>query len=235
MARRLAAEGLGTALLLAAIVGSGIMAESLAKGNEALALLCNAAATGAMLIVLITMLAPISGAHLNPAVTLGFALRREIAPRSAALYITVQFAGAAFGTLIAHLMFGQHLLQVASLDRNAPSLWLSEAFATFGLVFAIFGARRVRPDTVALIVGLYIFSAYWFTASTSFANPAVTAARALTDTFTGIAPSGISAFMAAQIAGALLAVPLAAWLFEPVNAADRQPRSALGARDPGSR
>lgn len=212
LGRRLAAEGLGAGFLLAAIVGSGIMAEQLAAGNSALALLCNAAATGAILVVLIAVLAPVSGAHLNPAVTFAFMLRREIAPYVAALYAAAQIAGAIIGTWLAHLMFGQEILQVADIERADPSLWLSEIVATFGLVFVIFGAQR-RPDTVPALVGLYIASAYWFTASTSFANPAVTIARALTDTFSGIAPSGVPAFIAAQIIGALIAVPLSAWLF----------------------
>jgi glycerol uptake facilitator-like aquaporin len=215
LAQRLAAEGIGAAFLLAAIVGSGIMAERLSGGNAALALLCNAAATGAILVVLITILAPISGAHLNPAVTLAFALRRELSPRIAGLYVGAQLAGALFGTWAAHLMFEQRILQVATLERSGLALWLSEGLATFGLVLAIIGARRARPDSVPALVGLYIASAYWFTASTSFANPAVTVARAWTDTFTGIAPSGIPAFMVAQTTGALMAVLLSAWLFEP--------------------
>jgi glycerol uptake facilitator-like aquaporin len=215
LARRLAAEGIGAAFLLAAIVGSGIVAERLSGGNAALALLCNAATTGAILVVLITILAPVSGAHLNPAVTLAFALRRELSPRIAGLYIGAQLAGAVFGTWAAHLMFEQRILQVATLERSGLALWLSEGLATFGLVLAIIGAQRARPDSVPALVGLYIAAAYWFTASTSFANPAVTVARAWTDTFTGIAPSGVPAFMAAQTAGALLAVPLSAWLFAP--------------------
>lgn len=214
LARRLTAEGIGTAFLLAAIVGSGIMAEQLSGGNQALALLCNAVATGAILAVLITVLAPISGAHLNPAISLAFWLRREITLSVAALYVGMQIAGAILGTWIAHLMFAQEVWQIAATERATPQLWLSEAVATFGLVFVIFGAARSRPDTVPALVGLYIASAYWFTASTSFANPAVTLARALTDTFTGIAPGGVTAFIAAQIAGVLIAVPLSAWLFD---------------------
>lgn len=235
LAQRLTAEGIGTAFLLAAIVGSGIMAEQLAGGNAALALLCNAAATGAILVVLITILAPVSGAHLNPAVTLAFMLRGEVAARVAALYAVAQVAGAILGTVTAHLMFGQRVLQIASLERSAPSLWLSEAVATFGLVLAIFGAKRARPDSVPAVVGLYIAAAYWFTASTSFANPAVTAARALTDTFAGIAPSGVTAFIAAQTAGALLAVPLAAWLFDHGKGSLHQAPDNIVAQDPGSR
>lgn len=214
VARRLAAEGIGTAFLLSAIVGSGIMAEQLSGGNVALALLCNAAATGTILAVLITVLGPVSGAHLNPAVTFAFLLRREIAPRVAVLYAGVQIAGAVIGTWLAHLMFGQSLWQVADTMRSASQLWLSEAVATFGLVFVIFGAGWRRPDSVPALVGLYIASAYWFTASTSFANPAVTLARALTDTFTGIAPDGVAAFIVAQFVGALIAVPLSSWLFD---------------------
>jgi glycerol uptake facilitator-like aquaporin len=191
------------------------MAERLSGGHAALALLCNAAATGAILVVLITILAPISGAHLNPAVTLAFALRRELSPRIAGLYVGAQLAGALFGTWAAHLMFEQRILQVATLERSGLALWLSEGLATFGLVLAIIGAQRARPDSVPALVGLYIASACWFTASTSFANPAVTVARAWTDTFTGIAPSGIPAFMVAQTTGALMAVLLSAWLFEP--------------------
>lgn len=213
LAQRLAAEGIGTAFLLAAIVGSGIMAERLAGGNEALALLCNAAATGAILVVLIAVLGPVSGAHLNPAVTLAFALRREIAPGVAALYAGMQIAGAILGVALAHLMFGLDVLQIATTERAGAGLWLSEAVAAFGLVFVILGAARVRPDAVPAVVGLYIASAYWFTASTSFANPAVTLARAFTDSFTGIAPSGVAPFIAAQVLGAMIAVPLASWLF----------------------
>ncbi len=214
LARRLAAEGVGAAFLLAAIVGSGIMAEQLSGGNVALALLCNAAATGAILVVLITILAPVSGAHLNPAVTLAFMLRGEIAFHVAALYAGIQIAGAILGMLSAHLMFGQEVWQIAATERATPQLWLSEAIAAFGLVFVIFGAGRSRPDTVPALVGLYVASAYWFTASTSFANPAVTIARAFTDTFVGIAPTGVPGFIAAQAIGAALAVPLSAWLFE---------------------
>jgi glycerol uptake facilitator-like aquaporin len=214
LARRLAAEGIGTAFLLAAIVGSGIMAEQLSGGNAALALFCNAAATGAILVVLITILAPVSGAHLNPAVTLAFMLRGEIAFRVAALYAGIQITGAIIGTLTAHLMFGAEILQMAATERSGAALYLSEAIATFGLVLTIFGAQRTRPDTVPALVGLYIAAAYWFTASTSFANPAVTIARAFTDTFTGIAPTGVPGFIAAQAIGAALAVPLSAWLFK---------------------
>jgi glycerol uptake facilitator-like aquaporin len=219
LGRRLAAEGIGTGFLLAAIVGSGIMAETLSGGNLALALLCNAVATGAILVVLITVMAPISGAHFNPAVTLAFMLRREIAPGVAVLYMLTQVVGAILGTWVAHFMFSQDILQIATTGRAAPQLWVSEGIATFGLVLVIFGAARSRPDTVPALVGIYIASAYWFTASTSFANPAVTVARAFTDTFAGIAHFGVPAFIAAQIVGALIAVLLSSWLFvRPVGA-----------------
>ncbi len=211
--RSLAAEGLGTAFLLAAIVGSGIMAERLADGNVALALLCNALATGAMLVVLITILAPLSGAHFNPAVTLAMAVRRDIAPVTALAYVVVQIGGAILGTWLAHAMFDQAVLQLSTTGRNGLALCLAEGVATFGLILTILGALRYRPEMIAASVGLYIFAAYWFTASTSFANPAVTIARALTDTFAGIAPQDAPGFIAAQIAGALLATALAPWLF----------------------
>lgn len=211
--RSLAAEGLGTAFLLAAVVGSGIMAERLADGNVALALLCNALATGATLVVLITIFAPLSGAHLNPAVTLAMAVRREIGPGLAFAYVAAQILGAIFGTLLAHAMFDQALLQISGTARNGMALCLAEGVATFGLVLTIFGAIRFRPGMIGASVGLYIFAAYWFTASTSFANPAVTIARALTDSFAGIAPPDAPGFIVAQIAGALLAAALVPWLF----------------------
>jgi glycerol uptake facilitator-like aquaporin len=211
--RSLAAEGLGTAFLLAAIVGSGIMAERLADGNVALALLCNALATGAMLVMLITIFAPLSGAHFNPAVTLAMAVRREIAPGAALAYVAVQIGGAILGTWLAHAMFDQAVLQLSTTGRNGMALCLAEGVATFGLILIILGALRYRPEMIAASVGLYIFAAYWFTASTSFANPAVTIARALTDSFAGIAPQDAPGFIAAQIAGALLATALAPWLF----------------------
>lgn len=213
LSRKLAAEGMGTALLLAAIVGSGIMAERLAGGNVALALLCNALATGAMLVVLVAMLGPISGAHLNPAVTLVMMLRRETAPRQGFAYAAVQVAGAVLGTLLAHAMFGEAVLQVSTKARDGMGLCLAEGVATFGLILTILGMLRLRPEMIAASVGLYIFAAYWFTASTSFANPAVTIARTLTDSFAGIAPGDAPGFIASQIAGALLAAALSPWLF----------------------
>lgn len=213
LARRLIAEGLGTAFLLAAIVGSGIMAEWLAGGNEALALLCNSTATGAMLVVLVTVFGPISGAHLNPAVTLVVAMRREIALAVAGTYVLSQLVGATIGTWSAHLMFGESILQLSTKARDSPALWFAEGVATFGLISTILGTLRWKVDLVPFTVGLYIASAYWFTASTSFANPAVTVARSLTDTFAGIHPAGVPAFVAAQVIGALLAMGFCGWLF----------------------
>lgn len=212
LTQRLVAEALGTALLLATVVGSGIMAERLAGGNGAIALLGNTLPTGAMLAVLITMLAPISGAHLNPAVSLVFWLRRELKGGEMLSYIAVQLAGAAAGVLVAHAMFEVPLLQISLKDRSGLAQAFSEGVATFGLVLTIFLTLRARPQSVAAGVGLYIGAAYWFTASTSFANPAVTVARALTDTFSGIRPDDVAGFIAAQLAGAACAMLLAAAL-----------------------
>lgn len=213
MARRLAAEGLGSAFLLAAVVGSGIMGERLAGGNAAIALLANTVATGAALTVLITVFAPVSGAHFNPAVTLFFALRREIAPRDGALYVLAQLAGAVAGVFAAHAMFAMPILEVSHRLRDGPSQWWAEFVATFGLLLAIAGGLRHAPARVAALVGLYIASAYWFTASTAFANPAVTLARALSDSFAGIAPHSVGGFVAAQLAAVLAVHPFARWLF----------------------
>jgi glycerol uptake facilitator-like aquaporin len=206
-------ECLGTALLLSAIVGSGIMAERLAGGNIGIALLCNSLATGAMLVVLIAIFGAVSGAHLNPAVTLAFLVRRSITAKSSAAYIVCQLAGAVLGVWAAHVMFGEAILQVSTKARIEPGMWVAEALATFGLLLTIFGTLRWKAEAVPLTVGLYITSAYWFTASTSFANPAVTFARAVTDTFTGIHPAGVPAFVLAQLAGALAATALSGWLF----------------------
>jgi len=213
LAQRAFAEWLGTAFLLAAVVGSGIMAAKLSGGNVALALLCNTIATGAILVALILTFAAMSGAHFNPAVTLAFALRGETAWRDAAIYIAAQITGAIIGVWVAHLMFELPLLQLSLTQRSGAGQWLAEAVATFGLLLTIFGVASRTPAAVPYAVGLYITSAYWFTASTSFANPAVTIARSLSDTFAGIAPQDAPAFIAAQIAGALLAVPLAGWLW----------------------
>jgi glycerol uptake facilitator-like aquaporin len=211
--QRLAAETLGTAFLVAAVVGSGIMAARLAGGNAALALLCNTLATGAILVVLILALGPVSGAHFNPVVTLAFLFHRDIGWRAASLYIACQIAGGIVGVLAAHAMFGLPLWQVAQTIRTGPAQWLAEAVATFGLVLTIFCCLRAARDAIPYAVGLYITSAYWFTASTSFANPAVTIARSLSDTFAGIAPSGVAAFIAAQIAGGLAGLLVAGMLF----------------------
>ncbi|WP_291174490.1 MIP/aquaporin family protein [Hyphomicrobium sp.] len=207
--QKLAAEGLGTAFLLAAIVGSGIMAERLAGENMALALLANTLPTSAMLVVLITMLTPISGAHLNPAVSLVFFLRRDIGSRDAMAYVAAQVVGALFGVLIAHGMFEQPLMQVSAKPRSGFAQAFSECVATFGLVTTILLTLRAKPQAVAMSVGLYITAAYWFTASTSFANPAVTIARTMTDTFTGIRPDAAAGFVAAQLAGAIGALVVA--------------------------
>lgn len=210
--RELVAEALGTALLLATVVGSGIMGERLAGGNDAIALLGNTLATGAILAVLITGLGPISGAHFNPAVTAAFLLRREVGGGKAAAYCAVQFVAALGGVALAHLMFDVDVVQFSSKARTGPGQWLSEGVATFGLVATILLTRRARPSAVAAMVGLYISAGYWFTASTSFANPAVTVARACTDTFSGIAPADAPAFLAAQLVGAAAATWLFAWL-----------------------
>jgi glycerol uptake facilitator-like aquaporin len=212
--RRLAAEALGSALLLAIVIGSGIMGERLSGGNTAIALLGNTLATGAGLVVLITMFGPVSGAHFNPAVTLVALLRREIALGDALLYPLVQVAGAVAGVWLAHTMFGEPILQVSTKLRDGPAQMLSEAVATFGLVATILGATRFRPDFTAVTVGLYITAAYWFTASTSFANPAVTLARSLSDTFAGITPGSAPAFILAQCIGALLAALVFGWLLK---------------------
>jgi glycerol uptake facilitator-like aquaporin len=212
LGRRLAAEAVGTALLLAAVVGSGIMAERLAGGAAALALLANTVATGAALVALILAFGPISGAHFNPAVTLAQVARGGVGRREAAAYIAAQVAGALLGVLAAHLMFGEPLFAASTHERSGAAQAFSEAVATFGLLSVIFGCARRQPNAVPFAVGAYITAAYWFTASTSFANPAVTLARAVTDTFTGIRPEDVPAFVAAQLAGAALAATLFRWL-----------------------
>ena len=212
--RRLAGEFLGTALLLAAVIGSGIMGERLAAGNVAIALLGNTLATGAALTVLITIFGPVSGAHFNPAVTLAFAWRREIAWSMAGAYLLVQFAGAIAGVWAAHLMFAEPVLQISAKLRNGSAQGFSEFVATAGLLGTIFGCLRFRPDFVAAAVGLYITSAYWFTASTSFANPAVTIARTLSDSFAGIAPESTPLFIVGQLAAVAAAAPFFHWLFK---------------------
>ena len=207
MIRKLAAEGLGTGLLLVSVIGSGIMGEGLAGGNAAIALLANAIATGCMRYCIITVLGPISGAHFNPAVTLAFALRGEIGVIAAVGYIIVQVAGGVLGVWATHAMFDLPIIQFSeTLHRTGPAQWWSEGIATFGLLFVIFGGLKARPDAVPTLVALYITGAYWFTASTSFANPAVTFARGFSDTFAGIYPSHIAAFVIVQCIAAILSV-----------------------------
>jgi len=210
-AQRLAAEALGTALLVATVVGSGVMAETLTR-DTALALLANTLATGAMLVVLITILGPISGAHFNPAVSLVFALKRDLGPRDATLYAAAQVAGGVAGTLIAHLMFALPLIETSLKARTGAPQWFAEWVATFGLILTILlGIRFARPS-VPWLVGLYITAAYWFTASTSFANPAVAIARSLTNTFSGIRPLDLPGFIAAELVGAICGMAVAARL-----------------------
>lgn len=200
--QKLAAEGLGTAMLLISVVGSGIMGETLANGNVAIALLANAVATGCMLYVIITALGPISGAHFNPAVTLAFALRGDITPGLAVQYVVVQITCGILGVWATHLMFDQSILQSsATIHRSGTAQWSSEIMATFGLLFVIFGGLRSRPEAIPAMVGIYITGAYWFTASTSFANPAVTIARGFSDTFAGIYPGHIGMFILMQLIG----------------------------------
>ncbi|GEO00971.1 MIP family protein [Novosphingobium sediminis] len=210
--RRIAAEALGTLLLLAIVVGSGIMGTRLASGNDAIALLGNTLSTGAGLVVLIHIFGPISGAQFNPAVTLIVWLRREMTAAQALAYTGAQLAGAVLGVLLAHAMFGESMLQVSGHARDGWGQGLAELVATFGLIGTILGVSHARREFTPVAVGLYITSAYWFTASTSFANPAVTLARGLTDTFAGIAPASIPLFIAGQLAGALIALAVFGWL-----------------------
>ena len=213
LAQRAFSEWLGTAFLLAAVVGSGIMAQKLAGGNGALALLCNTLPTGAILVVLISILGPISGAHFNPAVTFVFALKRELTPREALLYVVAQVAGGIVGTVFAHAMFALPLVDASLKMRTGGAQWLAVGVAAFGLVATILSGLKFNRPAIPWLVGLYITAAYWFTASTSFANPAVTIARSLSDTFAGIAPSGVLGFIAAQLVGMLIAVLLGRWLW----------------------
>lgn len=212
--RRLAAEAVASFFLFACVIGSGIMASNLSQGNDAVALLANTIATGAILFVLITMLGPVSGAHMNPAVTLVAALRRDLGSSDAAAYILVQLGFGILGAWAAHLMFDLPALQLSVKPRTGLGQWLGEGIATFGLVLTILGTVRHRPSTVPAAVGLYITAAYWFTSSTSFANPAITVARSLSDTFAGIAPANVPQFVLAQLAGAVLAAAAAACLFQ---------------------
>jgi glycerol uptake facilitator-like aquaporin len=212
LTQRAFCEWLGTAFLLTAVVGSGIMAQRL-TGDGALALLCNTLPTGAILAVLILIFGPLSGAHFNPAVSIGFALRSELPWSDTGTYVVAQVLGGLVGVWIAHLMFELPVWQFSITERTGPGQWLAEAVATFGLLLTIFGCVLRRPDSVPYAVGLYITAAYWFTASTSFANPAVTIARSLSDTFAGIAPAGVGAFIVSQLAGMLVAVGLSRWLW----------------------
>lgn len=213
--RQLAAEALGTSLLLIAVVGSGIMAERLADGNVAVALLANAVATGAALVVLITIFAPLSGAHFNPCVSLYFALRREIPWKIAAMYAVVQSMSAIVGVWAAHAMFAMPIIETSSHLRDGPPLLIAELVATFGLLATIAGGVKYARQSVPMLVGLYITGAYWFTASTSFANPAITLARSFTDTFAGIAPSSVMGFVAAQVLATVVSWLALGWLFNP--------------------
>jgi glycerol uptake facilitator-like aquaporin len=214
LAQRSLAECLGTTFLLSGVVGSGIMAARLSGGNDALALLCNTLPTGAILTVLILTFGPISGAHFNPAVSIALALRRELPTRIAVIYIGAQVIGAILGVWAAHLMFELPPWQVSGTARTGPGQWFAEAVATFGLLLTILGCSARTPSAVPYAVGLYITSAYWFTASTSFANPAVTIARSLSNTFAGIAPAGVAAFIAAQLVGMVAAVVLGRWFWQ---------------------
>ncbi len=213
MTRKLVAELIGTALLLATVVGSGIMGETLANGNDAIALLGNTIATGAILFVLITIFGSLSGAHFNPAVTLVMLMRKDLPLSDAAAYIGVQVIGGLLGVVAAHYMFDMTLLQESTKIRTGPNQWFAEGVATFGLLLTILGTLRARPEAVPMAVGLYITAGYWFTASTSFANPAVTIARSFTDTFSGINPDHILGFIIAQFVGALIAGAISAYLF----------------------
>jgi glycerol uptake facilitator-like aquaporin len=233
LARRLAAEGLGAFFLFATVIGSGIMAEHLSRGNDAVALLGNSVATGAILFVLITMLGPISGAHMNPAVSLVAAARRELRWPDAAGYILVQLAFGILGVWAAHLMFDLPTLQLSVKARTGFGQWTGEAIATFGLILTILGTVRHRPAAVPASVALYIVAAYWFTSSTSFANPAITVARSLSDSFAGIAPANVPAFVIAQLLGAGAAALLAPFLFGRAEPLTRTAGSAADAASSG--
>ncbi len=215
LSKRLAAEALGTALLVATVVGSGVMGEKLAGGNVALALLGNTLPTGAILVVLILAFGPISGAHFNPAVSLVMSLRKEHPWREFWPYTVAQIVGGCIGTLIAHGMFELPLLELAVKSRTGAAQWFAEGVATFGLIVTILAVARFKADAIPVAVGLYITAAYWFTASTSFANPAVTIARALTDSFSGIAPGDVPMFIVAQLAGTLAGLGVMSWFFSP--------------------
>ena len=233
LSRRLAAELLGTAFLVATVVGSGVMAETLAGGNMAVALLGNTLATGAILVVLIAMLGPVSGAHFNPAVSLVMLLGREMSARVFLGYFLAQIAGGILGTLMAHAMFDLPLLQTSQHVRQGPAQVLSEVVATFGLLATILGCRRSRPEIIPVAVALYVVAGYWFTASTCFANPAVAIARSLSDTFAGIRPVDVPWFILAELAGAVCAAGFSRWLLAPEPATAATPWS--GQTDPASK
>lgn len=221
-AQELGAEALGSFFLFVTVVGSGIMAENLADGNVAIALLGNTLATGAILFVLIAILAPISGAHFNPAVTFVMVLRKELTPKVGVLFVIAQLIGGLIGVWAAHVMFEMPVFQLSEKTRTGGGQWLGELIATFGLLFTILGTVRFRPEWVAPAVGLYISAGYWFTSSTSFANPAITVGRAFSNSFAGIAPMDVAGFVAAQFVGAALAWLLARWLFDPAPGAQTQ-------------
>ncbi len=214
MARKLFSEWLGSFLLVAVVIGSGIMADRLSGGNVAIALLGNTIPTGAILVVIILVFGPLSGAHFNPAVTLAFALRRDIEKTTALLYVLAQVIGGISGAMVAHIMFELPLLEASDTARSGVSQWVAEFVATFGLVATIFGCLKARPEAVPYAVGLFITAGYWFTSSTSFANPAVTIARTMTNTFSGIAPADAPAFILAQLIAASVAVVVFGWLLE---------------------
>jgi glycerol uptake facilitator-like aquaporin len=222
LARRTVAEFLGTAFLVAAVIGSGIMADRLSNGNVALALLANTIATGAALVALIAAFGPISGAHLNPVVSLMDALEKGLSWRETPFYVSGQILGGIFGTVVAHLMFGLRILSVSHHVRSGPAQVLSEFVATFGLVSIIWGCSRRRPDAIPFVVGAYIMAAYWFTASASFANPAVTIARCLSDTFAGIRPIDVPWFVLAQFLGGIAATMVFRWLVPNLQVGDEE-------------
>jgi len=212
MARQLFSEWLGTFFLVAVVIGSGIMAERLAGGNVAIALLGNTIATGAILVVIILIFGPLSGAHFNPAVSFAFMLRRELEINKTVLYIVVQILGGVAGAIAAHIMFELPLIEASETMRTGTSQWFAEFIATFGLLATIFGCLKAKPEAIPYAVGLFITAGYWFTSSTSFANPAVTIARTMTNTFSGIAPGDASAFILAQLIAAAVAVMVFGWL-----------------------
>lgn len=238
-ARRLTAEAIGTAILVSAMAGSGIMADAL-SGDGAVSLMGNAIPTGAVLVVLMAVFAPISGAHFNPAVTMIFALRREIGAAMALGYIAVQIAGGIAGIMLAHVMFDLPIVQISSIPRNGPGQCIAEMLATAGLIGVFLGGLQFSASLLPSLVGLYVTAAYWFTSSTGFANPAATIARSLTDTFSGIRPMDVPAFIAAETFGAIIAALLLSWLLAPAKLPRREPQSPAafvnrGVNDPNRR